>query len=324
MNCHLIDNCQIIVSQSYDYDRLLELQSLCKFIRILNDRLKSDFCYYYIFWGEISDEKYLLSKTEKTDQSYNNILFWIGDEEGYIPSNETFQRFDFIFKVHLRDKDAIRTENGINIYRKGLYHLPLLTIDDVPELPILPFEDRKYDLYYCGNLNKNRLPFYLSLKKKPLIRELITNFLLHNNLRGGDKLFNLCFKGKTFDFSSYYKNSYVKFYSGFNNGDDYETYAHYLQNSKIVLSPKGFYSTECFRFYEAMRQGCIVITEELPHVECYKDAPCIIINSWKELPSVLKNRKLLNSFSPSQIKNYYDNRLSVSGIADYVYNILKR
>ena len=314
-----MDNCNVIVSQSYEYDKLLELKSLRKFISILNEKLNSNFV-YYIFWGEISDEQYLLSKTEKIDQSCHNILFWIGDEKGCIPSDETFQRFDFIFKVHLKDNDAIRTENGINVYRKGLYHFPLLTIDDVPELPVLSFEDRKYNLYYCGNLNKNRLPLYLSLKKKPQIKELITNFLLHNNLRGGDKLFNLCFKGKTFDFSNYYKNSYVKFYSGFNNGDNYKTYAHFLQNSKIVLSPKGFYSTECFRFYEAMRQGCIVITEELPHVECYQDAPCITVKSWKQLPDILINIDLYNTFSPSIIRKFYDDKLSINGIAQYVYN----
>lgn len=318
-----MDNCNVIVSQSYEYDKLLELKSLRKFISILKEKLKSNFV-FYIFWGEISDEQYLLSKTEKIDQSCHNILFWIGDEEGFIPSDETFQRFDFIFKVHLKDKDAVRTENGINVYRKGLYHFPLLTIDDVPELPVLSFEDRKYNLYYCGNLNKNRLSLYLSLKKKPQIKELITNFLLHNNLRGGDKLFNLYFKGKTFDFSNYYKNSYVKFYSGFNNGDNYKTYAHFLQNSKIVLSPKGFYSTECFRFYEAMRQGCIVITEELPHVECYKDAPCITVTSWKQLSNVLTTTDYLNSFNPYKIRKYYDDKLSVNGIANYVYNIIIR
>lgn len=315
----LIDSCNVIVSRSYEYDKLLELKSLRKFISILNEKLKSNFV-YYVFWGEISDEQYLLSKTEKIDQSCHNILFWIGDEEGNIPSDKTFQKFDFIFKVHLKDKDAIRTENGINVYRKGLYHFPLLTIDDVPELPVLSFENRKYDLYYCGNLNKNRIPFYLSLKKKPQIKERITNFLLQNNLRGGDRMFNLCFGGKTFDFSDVYKNSYIKFYSGFNNGDNYTTYAHFLQESKIVLSPKGFHSTECFRFYEAMRQGCIVITEELPHVECYKDAPCISVKSWKQLPDILANTDLYTTFNSSMIRKFYDDKLSINGIAQYVYN----
>lgn len=323
MAYQLMNNLIVIVSQSYEYNKLLELKSLRKFISILNEKLKSNFV-YYVFWGEISDEQYLLSKTEKIDQSYHNILFWIGDEKGYIPSDETFQRFDFIFKVHLKDKDAIRVENGINVYRKGLYHFPLLTIDDVPELPILSFEDRKYNLYYCGNLNKNRLPLYLSLKKKYQIKELITNFLLHNNLRGGDRMFRWCFNGKSFDFSKQFKKSYIKFYSGFNNGDDYKTYAHFLQNSKIVLSPKGFYSAECFRFYEAMRQGCIVITEELPHVKCYKDAPCITVKSWKQLSDILIATDYLNSFNPHKIRKYYDEKLSVNGIANYVYDIVRR
>lgn len=102
------------------------------------------------------------------------------------------------------------------------------------------------------------------MNKKATLLARLDNFLLKNNLRGGNRLYECCFMNKSFDISSLYDNAYIRFYSGFNNGDDYNKYAYYLQNSKIVLSPKGFHSTECFRFYEAMRQGCIVITEELP------------------------------------------------------------
>lgn len=314
-------NAKIIVAKTYDYNKLLELKSVKQFINYLNKKIKKLNYNFYFFWGIKIEENYLLQELSSICRG-NDILFWIGDEEGYIPSNYLFKRFEFIFKVHLRDNDALCVENDINIYREGLFHFPLLTIDDVPELPVLPFEERKYELYYCGNLNKNRLPFYLSLNKKAMLYEYSIAFLLKHNLRGGDYLFNMCYSGKSFDLSDAYKKSYIKFYSGFNNGDDYYTYASLLQNSKIVLSPKGFHSTECFRFYEAMRQGCIVITEKLPKVECYKDSPCVVIDSWKKLPQIILDTNLFDTFNPYSIKKYYDDKLSIEGIANYVYKTI--
>lgn len=318
-----ISNVTIIVAPSYKYESLLELRSLRKFCKELNTLLlNKEHFQFYIFWGTITEENVLLNETEDYSKEKNNVLFWIGDEEGYIPSDTVFSRFNYVFKVHLKNRDAIKIKNGINIYRPGLYHFPLLTIDDVPELPILPFSERKYNIYFCGNLNGNRVPFYIALNKKASLLAYLDNFLLKHNLRGADKLYKFCFRNKSFDISSLYDNAYIRFYSGFNNGDDYNKYAYYLQNSKIVLSPKGFHSTECFRLYEAMRQGCIVITEELPKVPCYKNAPCITINNWKDLPNIINNSQLLNSFSPDKIKTFYDKMLSPYGIAKYVFNIL--
>lgn len=318
-----ISNVTIIVAPSYKYENLLELRSLRRFCKKLNTLLSNKEQFqFYIFWGIITEENVLLNETKNYSKEKSNVLFWIGDEEGYIPSDIVFSRFDYVFKVHLKNRDAIEIKNGINIYRPGLYHFPLLTIDDVPELPIIPFCERKFSLYFCGNLNENRVPFYIALNKKATPLAHLDNFLLKNKLRGGNRLYKYCFRNKSFDISSLYDNAYIRFYSGFNNGDDYNKYAYYLQNSKIVLSPKGFHSTECFRLYEAMRQGCIVITEELPKVPCYKNAPCITINNWKDLPNIINNSQLLNSFSPDEIKTFYDKMLSPYGIAKYVFNTL--
>lgn len=71
-----------------------------------------------------------------------------------------------------------------------------------------------------------------------------------------------------------------------------------------------------------MRQGCIVITEELPKVSCYKNAPCITINDWVNLPNIINDNQLLNSYSPDNIKDFYDKMLSPYGIANYIFNIL--
>lgn len=319
-----MENVTLIVAFPYKYEELLELKSVHSFCLKLNHLMNCDLDFhYYIFWGNIEVEYALLDETTSYKSYKKNVLFWIGDEKGCIPSCMVFERFKWIFKVHLRDKDAVKVENGINIYKKGLYHFPLLTVDDVPQLPILPFNRRKYNLYYCGNLNKNRFPLYTALKKKINIYEFLIKFFLSHNIKGGIRLFNHFFNEKEFDFSDVYENSYIHFYSGFNNGADYATYAKFLQNSRIVLSPCGFYSTECFRFYEAMRQGCIVITEKLPKTYFYKDSPCITIDSWDNLSSILNNKNLFKHFTPEAIEAFYNKRLSIAGIADYVSKILK-
>lgn len=320
-----IDNVAIIIAPSYNYENLLEIKSLHIFCTTLNQLMNNDRNFqYYVFWGFFEDEHVLIKETSNYAKDKKNVLFWIGDEEGYVPSDIIFQRFNWVFKVHLKNESSVKNENGINVYRDGLYHFPLLTIDEVPELDILPFEKRKYNIYFCGNLNKNRFPFFTSLKKKRTIKELLVNLLLHYNIKGGVWLFKYWFEGKSFDFSDINKRTYIHFYSGFNQGADYKTYAKFLQNSRIVLSPCGFHSTECFRFYEAFRQGCIVITEPLPNVDCYKDAPCITINSWKELPSILSNLEAFSGFNPKTIKQFYNERLSIAGIAKYVFNIINK
>lgn len=320
-----ISNVTIIVASSYKYEDLLELKSLKKFCKELNSLLQNKVHFQlYFFWGTIKEENILLNETVNYSKEKSNVLFWIGDEEGNIPSDKVFVRFDYVFKVHLKNKDALDIKNGINIFRPGLYHFPLLTIDDVPELPILPFCERKYSIYFCGNLNKNRVPFYIALNRNASLLARLDNFLLKHNLRGGNRLYEQCFRNKSFDISYLYDDAFIKFYSGFNNGDNYDKYAYFLQNSKIVLSPKGFHSTECFRFYEAMRQGCIVITERLPHVWCYKAAPCITIDSWKNLSCILSDvTQVFDRFSPAEIRQYYEERLSVKGIANYVWKILE-
>lgn len=315
-------NLEFIISSSYDINSLLELKSFkCFFDKLVNLLGPKSIFNFYVFWGQKCDELYLINSIKKLVPNHN-VLFWIGDEEGYIPSDGIFDKFSFIFKMHLNDKAAIKIENGEYVFKKGLYHFPLLTIDDVPELPILPLQERKYKLYFCGNLNENRVPFYIALNKKASLLARLDNFLLKYNLRGGNRLYELCFRNKSFDISHLYDNACIKFYNGFNNGDNYNQYAHFLQNSKIVLSPKGFHSTECFRFYEAMRQGCIVITEELPKVPCYKNAPCITINNWRDLPKIINDSVLLNFYTADEIKNFYNKKLSPYGIAEYVFNIL--
>lgn len=73
---------------------------------------------------------------------------------------------------------------------------------------------------------------------------------------------------------------------------DAETYSRHMMNAKICLVPRGT-SPETFRFFEALRYGCIPIAERLPDRWFYDEAPAVFIDDWNELGNVI--RQLLSN-----------------------------
>lgn len=124
-------------------------------------------------------------------------------------------------------------------------------------------------------------------------------------------------------------NNYIKFTSGFNGqggGLNYNEYIKLLTNSKIILCPKGYLSSETFRHYEAIKSGSIVITERLPKTYFYKNAPYIEVNNWKD--GLLKAEELISSsvkLKYLQKKNslFYKKFLSENSVAKYAYKVIK-
>ena len=65
-------------------------------------------------------------------------------------------------------------------------------------------------------------------------------------------------------------------------------YSRRVMNTKISVVPRGN-SFETFRFFEALRAGCILITEHLPDAWFYHGAPVVRLNDWSELDEVLED-----------------------------------
>lgn len=135
------------------------------------------------------------------------------------------------------------------------------------------------------------------------------------------RLKNLVFKFKAISFDDVFNSSYIRFTRFFEAGLSPNDYAKILSQSKIVLSPKGFFNTECFRFYEALRQGCIVITEKLPATDYYDSNYYIEVESWKGFANIVKSLladKEKMSLLSQKGREYYEEKLSPSGVAKYV------
>lgn len=258
------------------------------------------------------------------DPHKKKILIQWEDQLGTEPSKEIMNSFLCVFKTHLRKKSETF---------KNLYSYPLGIPYKIKELPIIPINERKYDIFYSGNLNKNRYNFFSSLVYlKPSLSKLIilpvlyiaSKFEYNTKLRNTAlRLKSLAFKINATNFDSVFKKSIIKFTRSFEAGFSPEQYAEILSQSKIVLSPKGFFNTECFRFYEALRQGCIVITEKLPETDYYNNKYYIEVESWRNIDkiinSLLDNNEKMEEMSAQSLE-YYQKELSPKGVAVYLKN----
>jgi len=66
-----------------------------------------------------------------------------------------------------------------------------------------------------------------------------------------------------------------------------QSYSELLADTRLCLVPRGN-SPETFRFFEALRAGCIVVCEPLPDHWFYQGAPVIRVRRWNELSSVVE------------------------------------
>ena len=123
-----------------------------------------------------------------------------------------------------------------------------------------------------------------------------------------------------------WNSDFFQFNEDFNKGMDSESYQYFLQHSKISLCPKGWANSETFRLYEAMKYGCVVISEELPDREYYKGIPTIKVKNWSEgvkiARNLLKNPKKLEQMGLNN-KKFYESNLSSKATAEIIAKKLK-
>jgi len=97
--------------------------------------------------------------------------------------------------------------------------------------------------------------------------------------------------------------------SGFNMGLKGEEYSQRLHNSKIAICPHGNVSVETFRFYEAMRSGCVIVSPSLPGSEIYKNSNVAQVENWHKdagpvIMELLKDNNKLSSIKDSIQENW--------------------
>lgn len=169
-------------------------------------------------------------------------------------------------------------KDGAGRIKTGLKRLAGKKIAPVYEIPLgcyacdhVPFvkiRDRKNDLFFAGSVQhvqNSYLP-----RPKELARQ-----------RMGRALRDLKEKNQKISIKNTITGS---FYDSIHNSN--KAYLEEMSHTKICPIPRGA-NLETFRFYEAIRYGCIPIGEAFPNNEIYNDAPIVRLRDWSQLSEVV-------------------------------------
>jgi hypothetical protein len=109
-------------------------------------------------------------------------------------------------------------------------------------------------------------------------------------------------------------------------GSDGHAYADQLMDAKISLVPRGA-CPQTFRFFQAMRAGCVVITDVAPSQRFFVGAPAIRLKSWNDLEatveSLLADPEVLNRYSREAL-DWWSKYCSEQAVGQYIAATLAR
>lgn len=254
-----------------EWGKLLEATYLIRFFESLRENMGETFEQFRFL---IINKNSRWSRIEPPIRGKDVVLLWLGDEEGTIP-HELSGDFRLILKSYWPISESVG----------NMHPFPLCGSSAVLEKDPVPFEERKTGVFFSGNLNANRVDFYRQFipwggfppgNLPMLARKLIARGL---GSRPGRLLRR--------DFSASFPDSVIRFTGGFAQGYPPGEFAARLADARIALCPPGFTSHETIRHFEAMSQGCVVVSATLPTNVLYRASPVFEIEKWSALHSVL-------------------------------------
>lgn len=294
------------LSSDYEFSELNEslyVENIFKNLTVLMGKEFNKYDFFIFSNHKLDTEPKSLAYTS----SKRKVLLYLSDEFNKDPSHIS-KYYYAIFKAYLGSNKL-----GNNIFPLGIGY-----VKDVPKVDIIPINQRKYNVFFSGNLNKNRIDFYRSFIS---IKAFLPSQRILNSIHY--RAFLIMLKS---NFSNFFANSIISFNSSFKSGFTTIEYGNLLADSKIILSPKGYDRTECFRLYEAMRVGCAIISEKLPDIYFYRDSPIIQVTNWKEgitiINDLVGNPSELNRLQTETI-NWWNERCSERAMASYIISILE-
>jgi hypothetical protein len=192
-----------------------------------------------------------------------------------------------------------------------VYDIPLGYFNQL-DLPIKDIEARRYDVSFAGSIvhepySKWSLKRLLGTPKSVSRRKMIA------------ALEKIAKKHQEFKIKlSVTPNLQVA------RSADARSYSRELMDTKICLVPRGG-SLETYRFFEALRYGCVVVTEALPSRWFYDGAPAVRVEDWNDVERILK--KLLEDEQLLQREHqrtleWWRTKCSEEAVGTYVANQL--
>jgi hypothetical protein len=148
-------------------------------------------------------------------------------------------------------------------------------------LPIKPLEERSYDLFFSGSLANADYPWYTpqSLVRTPkdVSRERLVRAM--RQLQADRPDLNILVD---------VRDSYVPTHQQKTQEVPEWSYSDRMMNTRICPVPRGT-RLETGRLYEALRYGCIPVTEPLPDRWFLNGLPRIEVDDWADMPALVRD-----------------------------------
>ncbi|MEJ7645113.1 MAG: hypothetical protein WKF87_11000 [Chryseolinea sp.] len=280
------------------YEARIVIETLTE-VALLDPSFFDKFCAYILLNNGVR----VTSWEVNNDCGSKQPVYIIFDEHGRIPL-ELLHGDSIVFHAHLNFGHEDRQY-------PNLFDYPLGCNSFVPEKPFTPFGQRRINVFFSGNLHAGRRKLYQQLIGIPFLPlRLLTKL---------QRMANLNFDNK-------WSSSYIRFTDGFSKGLSFDAYSEYLYNSKIILSPSGISNSECFRHYEGLRAGCVVVTEKIPAKPQLSGSPIIEVKDWSSgfdtISELLKDPAGLDKLGKDSY-NWYRDHISPRPLAKYIINSVK-
>lgn len=236
------------------------------------------------------------NQPEQNFNTKNNIVIILSAEgHFYLPPEINNIKTNAVFMHYLKKKNSkfpyFFNPNNFERHSK-LFELQLGTTKWFSGNSDINILDREYNVSFIGQYDPyTRVDFYQSL----------INFKIDNSM--------------------------IYFYEGWNKGIGAEGYSQIMSNTKVALVPCGSASLDTFRFYEAMKCGCIILTLSQNKYEFMIDSPHLEIKSWANIDEYLDNifndREKMKSLSNAAI-SFWKNNLSPAAAARFILSKINR
>jgi hypothetical protein len=198
-------------SPLYPFDLLNETLFFKKMFVNLSRLMGNTFNNYDFYIYSSEWDQYRLPVSALCETKKKKILIYISDGSGNIPYYLS-PYYHAVFKIHLQLN---------KFYVDNIFNFPLGCVKEVPELPIIPVAERKYSVFFSGNLNNGRLLLYYYLlfsKIPPVIFQKGFNYILRKDIVFVKKMLT------SIRFESKFQDSYIRFTNGFKQGLSPEEY----------------------------------------------------------------------------------------------------
>lgn len=147
------------------------------------------------------------------------------------------------------------------------------------DLPLKPFRERTHDLYFSGSVSNREYsrhsPQHWFRTPKDVARTSMVEAMQTLKEQRSDLTVEIDVR-----------SSYVPQSEG--EAQSERSYSDMMMDTRICPVPRGT-QLETPRLFEALRYGCVVVTEPLPDRWYTRGLPCVVVHDWAEMPAVVSD-----------------------------------